>query len=288
MDVVPKNFKFNGSELFIKLGDGQTIKVIKTGQGEPLLLMHTIRTQIEYFSEMIPFYAKKYTVYAVDLPGHGQSSINININYDEPYMRKSMIDLINQLALDNMTLVGESIGATLGLTIAASIPERVKQVLSVNAYDYEKKYADGIRRGGFIANFVLWNFSIPVNGAIFAALENRFILAMVMNGGVKNIKHLPTWLVKIFDKTGRRKNYRYVERNVFENWNSWAKASTLYHQIKCPVTLVYGENDWSTNEERLNTFNKISNAKIETIPNSGHFLSVDNPNALQLAINHTI
>jgi len=288
MDVVPKNFKFNGSELFIKLGDGQTIRVIKTGQGEPLLLMHTIRTQIEYFSEMIPFYAKKYTVYAVDLPGHGQSSINININYDEPYMRKSMIDLINQLALDNMTLVGESIGATLGLTIAASIPERVKQVLSVNAYDYEKKYADGIRRGGFIANFVLWNFSIPVNGAIFAALENRFILAMVMNGGVKNIKHLPTWLVKIFDKTGRRKNYRYVERNVFENWSSWAKASTLYHQIKCPVTLVYGENDWSTNEERLNTFNKISNAKIETIPNSGHFLSVDNPNALQLAISHTI
>ena len=60
MDNAPKDLKFNGEELFIKLSDGETVRVIKTGQGEPLVLMHTIRTQIEYFSEMILFYAQKY------------------------------------------------------------------------------------------------------------------------------------------------------------------------------------------------------------------------------------
>lgn len=281
MDIAPKDMKFNGTEHFIKLSDGETVRVIKVGQGEPILLMHTIRTQIEYFNEMIAFYAQNYTVYAIDLPGHGLSSINKKINYDEPYLRKSVIDLIDKLALNNITLVGESIGATLALTIAASIPEKVKQVIAVNTYDYEKRYADGIRRGGLVANFVLWNFSTPVNGAVFAALENRFILAMVMNGGVTNIKKLPTWLVKIFDKTGRRSGYRYVERNVFKNWKSWTNVTPLYKKIECPVNLVYGENDWSSKEERINTISKISNAKMDTIPNSGHFLSVDNPNALQ-------
>lgn len=91
MDSAPKDLKFNGQELFVNLADGEVVRIIKTGQGEPLLLMHTIRTQIEYFSEMIPFYAQKYTVYAVDLPGYGQSSINKKINYDEPYLRKSII-----------------------------------------------------------------------------------------------------------------------------------------------------------------------------------------------------
>jgi pimeloyl-ACP methyl ester carboxylesterase len=285
MEIASKDMKFNGVELFIKLIDGQTIRVIKTGQGEPLLLMHTVRTQIEFFSEMIPFYAQKYTVYAVDLPGHGLSSIDKSINYDEPYLRKSVIDLINKLALSNITLVGESIGAALALTIAASIPEKIKQVLAVNTYDYEKRYADGIRRGGFIANFVLFNFSIPINGAIFAALENRFILAMIMNGGVTNIKKIPTWLVKIFDKTGRRYGYRYVERNVLKNWRSWSAVKSLYNKINCPVTLVYGDNDWSTKQERLKTLEMISNAKLVTIPNSGHFLSVDNPNALKQVAN---
>lgn len=284
MIVAPKDLKFNGEELFIKLTDGETVRVIKTGQGEPLVLMHTIRTQIEFFSEMIPFYAQQYTVYAIDLPGHGQSSINKKINYDEPYLRKSIIDLINQLGLENITLVGESIGATLSLTIAATIPNRIKQVIAVNTYDYETRYADGIRRGNFIANFMMWNYSIPINGAIFAALENRFFLSLVMSGGVTNIKKIPTWLMKLFDKTGHRPGYGYLGRNILKNWRSWAKAPTLYHQIECPVTLVYGENDWSRKDERARTLSKVPNAKLETIAKSGHFLSVDNPSALKQVI----
>jgi pimeloyl-ACP methyl ester carboxylesterase len=285
MGVAPKDLKFNGEELIIKLTDGETVRVIKTGLGEPLLLVHTIRTQIEFFSEMIPFYAKNYTVYAVDLPGHGQSSINKTINYDEPYLRKSIIDLIYQLGLENITLVGESIGATLSLTVAATIPNKLKQVIAVNTYDYETRYADGIRRGNFIANFMMWNYSIPINGAIFAALENRLFLSLVMNGGVTNIKKIPTWLMKLFDKTGHRPGYHYLGRNILKNWKSWAKAPEHYPQIKSPVTLIYGENDWSRKDERLSTLSKISNAKVETIANSGHFLSVDNPDALKQIVN---
>lgn len=289
MENVPKDLKFNGEELFIKLADGEVLRVIKTGHGEPLVLMHTIRTQIEFFSELIPFYAKNYTVYAVDLPGHGQSSINKEINYDEPYLRKSMIDLINKLGLEKITLVGESIGATLSLTIAASIPNKIKQVIAVNTYDYETRYADGIRRGNFIANFMMWNYSIPINGAIFAALENRFFLSLVMNGGVTNIKKIPTWLMKLFDQTGHRPGYGYLGRNILKNWKSWAQAPVNYQQISSPVTLVYGENDWSTKEERSRTLNKVPNAKFETIANSGHFLSVDNPIALkQVVTKHLI
>ena len=288
MSTAPKDLKFNGEELFVKLSNGETVRVIKTGQGEPLVLMHTIRTQIEYFSEMIPYYAKKYTLYAVDLPGHGQSSINKKINYDEPYLRKSMIEVINQLGISNITLVGESIGATLSLTIAATLPNKIKQVIAVNTYDYETRYADGIRRGNFIANFMMWNYSIPINGAIFAALENRFFLGLVMNGGVTNIKKIPSWLIKLFDQTGHRPGYGYLGRNILKNWRSWAKAPTHYQQIKCPVILVYGENDWSTKQERLATIAKIPNAKIETVPNSGHFLSIDNPDALKVIFNKTM
>jgi pimeloyl-ACP methyl ester carboxylesterase len=284
MENIPKDLEFGGEELFIKLTDGEVLRVIKTGHGEPLVLMHTIRTQIEFFSELISFYAKNYTVYAVDLPGHGQSSINKTINYDEPYMRKSIIDLINKLGIEKITLIGESIGATLSLTIAATIPNKIKQVIAVNTYDYETRYADGIRRGNFIANFMMWNYSIPINGAIFNALENSFFLSLVMNGGVTNIKKIPTWLIQLFNKTGHKPGYLYLGRNILKNWRSWARAPIHYQQISSPVTLVYGENDWSTKEERLRTLNKVPNAKFETIANTGHFLSVDNPNALKQVV----
>lgn len=281
MHHAPKDLKFNGEERFIKLANGETIRVIKTGEGEPLLLMHTIRTQIEFFSEMIPFYAEKYTVYAVDLPGHGQSSINKKINYDEPYLRAALTELIHQLELNNLTLVGESIGATLALTLAATLPDHIRQVFAVNPYDYDTRYADGIRRGNLIADFMLWNYSIPVHGAIFAALENRFFLGLVMNGGVTNIRKIPGWLTKLFAKTGRRPGYKYLGRNILENWRSWAQATELYSQVSCPVTLVYGEFDWSRQNERMSTLVKLPTARQVTIPGSGHFLSIDHPQLLK-------
>lgn len=281
MNHAPKDLKFNGEERFIKLANGESIRVIKTGEGEPLLLMHTIRTQIEYFSEMIPFYAENYTVYAADLPGHGQSSINKKINYDEPYLRAALTELIHQLELNNLTLVGESIGATLALTLAATLPDHIRQVFAVNPYDYDTRYADGIRRGNLIADFMLWNYSIPVHGAIFSALENRFFLGLVMNGGVTNIRKIPGWLMKLFAKTGRRPRYKYLGRNILENWRSWAQATGLYPQVRCPVTLVYGEFDWSRQNERMSTLVKLPTARQVTIPGAGHFLSIDHPQLLK-------
>lgn len=281
MQKSAQDLKFNGEELFLTLADGATVRVIKTGQGTPLLLMHTIRTQIEYFSEMIPFYAANHTVYALDLPGHGQSSIHKNINYDEPYLRAAITQVIQQLRLSNLTLVGESIGATLALTLAATLPNHIKQVFAVNPYDYETRYADGIRRGNLIANFMLWNYAITVHGAIFAAFENQFFLSLVMNGGVTNVRSIPEWLMKLFAQTGRRAGYKYLGRNILKNWRSWSQATNLYPQVSCPVTLVYGEFDWSRQQERTATLHQLVTARIETITGAGHFLSVDNPAVLQ-------
>ncbi len=59
-----------------EIADGQHLRYSRTGSGEPLVLLHTIRTQLEYFREIIPILARHFTVYAVDLPGHGYSSVN--------------------------------------------------------------------------------------------------------------------------------------------------------------------------------------------------------------------
>jgi pimeloyl-ACP methyl ester carboxylesterase len=56
----------------IDLGVNNKLRYLKAGVGKPLVLMHTIRTQLEYFQAVIPELAKHYTVYAVDLPGHGR------------------------------------------------------------------------------------------------------------------------------------------------------------------------------------------------------------------------
>ncbi len=264
----------------IQIDSSRTLRFLKTGTGAPLILLHTIRTQLDYFQEVIPLLAQHYTVYAVDLPGHGYSSIDTKANYDEPYFRSAVITFIEKLDLREVTLVGESIGAVLALTVASALPERIKAVISSNTYDYDTRYADGVRRGNFIANFILGQFAIPVLGAVFAAMENKPFLGFILRGGLRMKRWMPNQLLTEFNRAGYRKGYRYVERNVFANWRSWGEARSMYAAVKAPVKLIYGEHDWSTLDERKRTAKALGDVTITTVANTGHFAFVDNPHKL--------
>lgn len=264
----------------LQLKDGSRLRYLKTGQGEPLLLMHTIRTQLDYFEAVIPTLAKHYTVYAVDLPGHGYSSIDKHAAYDEPYLRKGMIGFVEEMGFENLTLVGESIGAVLALTIASQLPQRVKRVVASNTYDYDKRYGDGIRRGNGFANFIIGNLAIPYHGAVFAAMGNKFVLGRIMAGGMRRQSGMPDKLLNEFNTVGKRPSYHYVERKVLAGWRSWGEAQKLYAGIKAPIQLVYGEYDWSSTAERKVTASKLGNPPTITLPGTGHFAFVDNPSAL--------
>ena len=43
-----------GQLLEINIGANCTLRYLKAGAGKPLILMHTIRTQLDYFQEVIP------------------------------------------------------------------------------------------------------------------------------------------------------------------------------------------------------------------------------------------
>lgn len=265
----------NISEL--KIDGKMSLRYLKTGSGDPLILLHTIRTQLDYFESVIPQLAKHFTVYAIDLPGHGYSSIDTTASYDELYFRSALIAFIEKLNLKEVTLVGESIGGVLALTTASQLPSRIKQVISSNPYDYDKKYGDGVRRGNLLANFVISQFAIPYVGAIVAAMENIVFLGIIMKGGLKNKRWMPSKLLKEFDRVGRRKGYRYVERSTFAGWQSWSNAKSLYAGVKAPIKLIYGQDDWSTLAEREHTAKQLGGISISTVANTGHFAFVDNP-----------
>ena len=274
--------KRNGKSLsveprLLRISDKLSLRYEKSGKGPPLVLLHTIRTQLEYFRALAPLLAEKFTVNAVDLPGHGHSPIDRSAQYDEPYLRKGVVGFVEALDLRDVTIVGESIGAVLALTAAADVPERIRAVYALNTYDYETRYGDGIRRGNWFANMIIGSLQIPVFGAIGASLANRWILGKIMGGGYADPRKFPADLLSEFDETGRRPNYHYVERKVLAAWRSWSKARERYSGVKAPVTLIYGDKDWSRIPERDRTKALLRTARLLTLQNTGHFSSVERP-----------
>jgi pimeloyl-ACP methyl ester carboxylesterase len=268
----------------LKISDKLSLRFRKTGNGPPLLLIHTIRTQLEYFRSLAPLLARSHTVYAIDLPGHGHSPIDPSASFDEPYFRQAVIRFIEELDLADVTIVGESIGGALALTVAASLPQSVTRVYAINPYDYETRYGDGIRRGNWLANFIIGSLQVPLLGAVNAALENKMILRKIMGGGYHDPRKLPADLLTEFDEVAHRPGYKRMARKVLAGWQSWSKARDYYRQISVPVTLIYGDSDWSRPDERERTRSLIPAAQMVTLKNTGHFSAVENPSELARVI----
>jgi pimeloyl-ACP methyl ester carboxylesterase len=150
------------------------------GSGPPLVMLHTVRTQAEHFRHLIPLVEQGYTLYALDLPGMGYSQVVPEASYAEPAMRAAVKRLVTQLDLRDVTLLGESMGATLAFTAAADLPDRVGRVVSVNPYDY----SGGIARSSLLARLIVTGVKAPGIGPILAGQEPKPVMRAILAGGL--------------------------------------------------------------------------------------------------------
>jgi pimeloyl-ACP methyl ester carboxylesterase len=275
-DRYTRSWSPDGEIAFVTLSDGRRLRYLKTGTGPTLVLLHTLRTQLDYFQRLIPKLTDHYTVYALDLPGLGWSDIDPGASYREPAVREAVVEFIEALGLDGVTLAGESIGATLSLTASAQLGRRVRQVIALNTYDYPL----GVERANLLASILVKAMRIPVVGRLVSSTNNTAILGGIMRGGFFDGSKLPPHFVAEQMRSGHRRGYSSVETGYFRAHPSYIAARTLYSRVNVPVTLVYGDHDWSKPEERAETARLLPGSRVIKLSDSGHFGSLEHPDEI--------
>ena len=262
-------------EKFI-LDDGTYIRYKKIGKGAPILLLHTFRNRLEYSDKLGKSLEDKFTVYSIDLPGFGDSPINTNTNYNLNFFTRSIVNFIKKLKIKNLTIAGESIGATLAASVSVELPKVVKKIFMFNTYDYDSYFGEGIQRGNFFAKFILFHVSLPVVGPLFCSLENKFILKNIMSGGFFDKKKLSNNYLNLLCTSLKKKGYVYHFRNVLSQFNKNNGIKELYKKVDVPVKLYYGSHDWAKESDKLDTQNLLNLEKFHTIKKSNHFSFLEN------------
>jgi pimeloyl-ACP methyl ester carboxylesterase len=253
-------------------GQGR-LRYLTGGTGEPLVLLHTVRTQAEHFRHLIPLVQEHYTVYALDLPGMGYSEIIPGASYDEAAMRSGVKRLLTGLDLRDVTLLGESMGAVLALTTAADLPERVRRVVAMNPYDYP----GGIARSSLLARLIVTGVLAPGIGPVFARQEPKPVMRAVLRGGLVDTSALQEDYLDELLNVGRRPGYPTVARAVYGNLPSLIAARSRYRDVSAPIHLLYGEKDWSRPSDREANRQLLPDAEFTQVPNAGHFIALEKP-----------
>jgi pimeloyl-ACP methyl ester carboxylesterase len=257
--------------------DGCRIRYVRAGQGPNLLLLHTLRTQLDLFEKVVPQLARHFTVYAPDYPGHGYSDIP-DSPYDADYFVHSVERFLDVLELDDVTVGGVSIGASIGLILASRRNPRVTRVVAINPYDYDR--GRGLARSSPAGRMTVATAGIPIIGGTFTRLRSYPIVKTVFDGGVVDPANIPPPLLREMYRVGNRRGQYRAFLNLLRHGSSWEAATDAYGRIAIPVRLVWGEGDWARPPEREHDRTLIPGVEMVVVAGGGHFLPLDRPQAV--------
>jgi pimeloyl-ACP methyl ester carboxylesterase len=264
----------SGEVEYATLADGTRLRYLKAGSGPTaMILLHTVRTQLDHFQLVIPKILHAFTVYAIDMPGMGWSDIAPGASYTEPALRRAIVEFVKTLEIKEVTLAGESMGATVSLTAAIELEDRVRRVVAFNTYDYPK----GVGRANRVASIYVGSARLALLGPVVTRMENKPVLGIVMRGGLFDGSKLPNHYLAELRRVGRRNGYPRVAREVFRNVDSMAAARARYGRVSAPVTLAYGDHDWSRIPERDANLALLRGARSIALPDTGHFAALEQP-----------
>jgi pimeloyl-ACP methyl ester carboxylesterase len=266
---------FPSGELeYVALADGTRLRCLKAGSGpRALILLHTVRTQLDHFQLVIPKLVRVFTVYAIDFPGMGWSDIAPGASYTEPALRRAVVGCVETLGIEDFTLAGESMGATVALTASTELEDRARAVVAFNPYDYPK----GVGRANRVASIYVGSARLPAIGPVVTSMETEAALGIVLRGGLVDGSKLPAHYLAELRRVGRRHGYARVAREVYRNVESMIAARDRYGRVTAPSTVVYGDHDWSRPGEREANLAQVRGARSIVLPDTGHFAALEQP-----------
>jgi pimeloyl-ACP methyl ester carboxylesterase len=238
---------------------GTRIDLIERGQkgkGQSLLFLHA-ENGIEPSLKAIGELAKSAHVLAPTHPGFGRSELPKGMRTVDD-LSYFYLDLLDQLDLEDVTVVGVSFGAWIAAEIAVKSTARLSRLILANAVGVKV----GDRETRDIAD-------------IFAVTEPDY-LAMVYcdpAAGKRDYKSLPDADV-LAAARAREATARFAWNPYFHN----PRLKNRLHRIRIPTLFLWGTHDRMLSEAYGRGYcAMIPAARFETIERAGHFPHEEQP-----------
>ena len=248
------------------------------GSGPALLLIHGIGDNSTTWEPVHSELAKRFTVIAPDLLGHGKSD-KPRADYSVAAYANGMRDLLTVLDIDKVTVVGHSLGGGVAMQFAYQFPQLVDRMILVGAGGVTKD-----------VNIALRFASLPVGGEALALLRLPLVLpALQVVGRVmgtvlgstsfgRDIPNMLRILADLPEPTASAAFTRTLRAVVDWRGQVVTMLDRCYLTESVPVQLIWGEDDGviPVSHARM-AHSAMPGSRLDIFPRSGHFPFHDHP-----------
>ncbi|HEY0161131.1 MAG TPA: alpha/beta hydrolase [Edaphobacter sp.] len=246
----------------IKLPDGITLNYVVQGDpsGPVIVLLHGAGDSWHSYDRVYPLLPSSYRVYAITLRGHGLSD-HPAAGFSRADFAGDILEFLDQLHLQHVTLVGHSLGSFVAQIVAEKDNGHLDRLVLIGS-------GPGVRKAGSSEDEVL---------SPFAKLTDPVPYTFARDFQASTIYYpVPAW----FFETMVGESMKVPASTWHGIGASFATNSSLddLKKIRVPTLLVWGEKDSIFHREDQETLLKnIPHASLKAYPETGHALHWERP-----------
>ena len=240
-------------------GDGVPIHYAVRGTGGPaLVFVHGWACDRTYWDAQMRHFAPRHRVVAIDLPGHGESGTGRE-EWTVEAFGEDVATVVEQLGLEEVVLIGHSVGGFVVLEVARRIPDRLVGVVGVEAwYDPEQKVsAEQVR------------MILEPLRANFAEMTEAIVRAMMFAPGADSAL---VDRVALGMSAAPPEIALAVSENSYRWWNE--QGVEALRAVAAPLGAINAARS-PTNVDALRRY--APSIDVRTMDGVGHFLMLEDP-----------
>ncbi len=247
-----------------------------SGDAPALLLLHGLGCDHTTWEPVIQKLARKYTVIAPDLLGHGKSA-KPRADYSVGGYANGMRDLLTVLNIDKVTVVGHSLGGGVAMQFAYQFPERTERMVLVAPGGLGPEVTPMIRAVG-LPGFKAAMALLTLPGIRHAGTAGMRELSRTGLAATHDLDEVAD-IYDSFKDRGARNAISHVVRAVVDTRGQIVTmVDRAYLTQAMPMLVVWGTEDMVIPVKHAATVAQIApGAQVEVLGNSGHFPHKDHP-----------
>ena len=254
---------------------GRPVTYAHAGAGPVLLLVHGMGGGYENWREVIEPLARRHTVVAPDLPGHGASPPG-NGDYSIGALAAGLRDLLLALGHERATLVGHSLGGGIAMQLAYQFPELAERLVLVSSGGLGPEVSL-VLRAAALPGSELW-ITATARTASWAGAAVGRNPTLDKPRPTPDVAEVARGYASLTDP-GRRAAFLATLRSVINvNGQRIDATDRLYLTGGLPVLIVWGERDPIipvSHGERAH--DAVAGSRLEIFDGVGHLPQLEAP-----------